>query len=193
MIGARGFLLQLPLLVIPLLILSGIAAVIIRSKKAQSSTTRRNKVTGMVAVVIFLLLAASGGVRLGRQVQYHSVIRKLSADSIDSIQVGDVRLSNAPDLRAVVLTLQQDQWYEPLAGDGGRAQSLDMIIHFKSGEELRYPIARHLRYKGAVIDFISQDAESQLVSHYGYGFAQRLPEVLDQLGVHLPTEKKGAL
>jgi len=193
MIGVLAFLLQLPLVVVPVLILLGVLVLVLRSKKTQTSVTNRTKVTTGVVVTILVLLAATGGFRLAQQIQYHSVIRKLSADSVDSIQVGEARLSNAADVRAVVLALHEDQWYEPLAGDGGRAQALELLIHFKSGEELRYPIARHLRYKGAVIDFVNQDTASRVVSHYGYAFAQRLPEVLDRLGAHLPTEKKDSL
>jgi hypothetical protein len=63
------------------------------------------------------------------------------------------------------------------------------MIHFKSGDRKLFRVARHLRYNGAVLDFIGQDADSWFVAHYGYAFAPQLPHVLEQLGVQLPNRR----
>jgi hypothetical protein len=62
------------------------------------------------------------------------------------------------------------------------------VIRLKSGEERRYRVGRMLKQEGAVIDFISQDPNSQFVAHYGYAWAKRLPQALDSIGVPLSNE-----
>ncbi len=194
MIGTRAFLLQLPLLVLPLIALLGLAALMVRSRRRQLTVPTRTgaKVRGAAAVLILVILAISGGFRLARQMQYHSALRDLQTDSIDWMQVGNARLEKESDLITVAGLLQNSEWYEPTAGDGGRGRAVDLIIHFKTGNEQRYLVARHLRYRGAVIAFIGQRRNSGIIAHYGYALAEDLPDTLDRLGVHLPTDDRAA-
>src|SRR5882724_9812597 len=130
MIGTRAFLLELPLLVVPLLMLSAVAAVILRSRKIQTNVPSGTfaKVRGLAPLLIMVLLLATGATRLVRQAQHHSVLRGLQADSVDWIQVGATRLDKTGDVGAVVIALRDNQWYKPTGGDGGRAQSVNLLI-----------------------------------------------------------------
>jgi hypothetical protein len=164
MIGTRAFLIQLPPLLIPIFALFAIVAVILRSRRrfAEDKTANRSKrkLAGVAALAIFVLMGADSAYRLVRQVQYHSKLENLRPESVRAIKVGNVQLDKVDDVKAVILALAKGEWYEPTAGDGGRAASVEMIIEFKSGDEVHYPIARHRRFGGAVIGFVSQDRNS---------------------------------
>jgi hypothetical protein len=123
---------------------------------------------------------------MAKQLEYRSALHNLAADSVQSIQVGEVRLERPADVTSVVNALRNSQWFAHTAGDGGWAPAVVLLIRFKTGEERRYRVGRLLKREGAVIDFISQDVSSQFIGHDGYAFTKGLPDALDRLGAPLP-------
>src|SRR5258708_10292876 len=99
MMGARAFLLRWRFPVVPLLMLSAVAAVILRSKKTQTNAPSGilAKVRGLAPLLIMVLALATGVSRLVRQVQCHSALQNLPADSLDWIQLGATRLDKPSD------------------------------------------------------------------------------------------------
>lgn len=190
MIGTRAFLMQLLPLLLPIFMLVAVVAVIVRSRRrfSETETVKKPKprLAAAVAGAIVLLMAANGAYRLLRQVQYHATLENLRADSIRAIKIGTVQLDKSDEVKAVISALNEDRWYEPTAGDGGRAASVEMVIEFQSGDELHFPVSRHKRYDGVIIDFVSQDRNSRFIGHYGCAVAEHLSVVLDQLNVPLP-------
>jgi len=196
MIGARAFLIDMAPLIIWLVIWLAIVAVVLRAKKRGPDTlqasTAKMRLRGTIAIIVLVVGLVAGPVRHFRQMQNWSTLHNLAADSVDFIQVGATRLAKASDAKALVDALRSCQWYVPTAGDGGWAQAVSLVVHLKSGNDLRYRVGRMLKQEGVAIDFISQDPNSHFEGHYGYVWVKGLPQVLDRVGAPLPTERKGS-
>lgn len=192
MIGTRAFLSDMALPLIWLVISVAVAALIFRSKKvvmdSSHAGTANMKIRGAVAVVIVTLGLLAGALRLFRQLQNRATLHSLTPASVDFIEVGDARLQQGSDVNEVVGELRSSRWYVHTAGDGGWAQTVDLVVHLKSGAELHYRVGRMLRQDGAIVDFIRQNPGSQFVGHYGYAWVKGLPQVLDRVGISLPKE-----
>jgi hypothetical protein len=184
MIGFRAFLSDASLPFVSLLILLLITIVVIRSAE------RRVKASGAVTIVILVLLSANGVFRLVKQIGYRRALHNITADSVESVQVGDIKIQRHADVAAVINALRQSRWFT--SEHGGWAEEVNLVIHFKSGDDQRYRIARYLRREGAVIDYVGQGDDSNFVRHYGYSFAEQLPDILQRLGAPLPLSKKGS-
>lgn len=193
MIGARAFLLDMAFPLLWLLISLAILAVVLRSRKSKVETTQVStsnmKTRGAIAVIVVALCFANGIFRLSRQLQNRSALHDISVDSVSSIRVGNVQLERSSEVSAVLAALRDSQWYVPTARDGGWANTVDLVIRLRAGEQRRYRIGRFLRHEGAVVDFIGQDPRSPFVAHYGYAFVKQLPDVLERIGAALPSER----
>jgi hypothetical protein len=194
MIGARAFLVDMAFPLIWVLIALAIVAVVLKSKNSPTEAPQpiasKTRMRGVIAVVVLALGLVNGAFRLSRQLQNRSALQGVTSESVEFIQVGDARLQKAAEVNSVVDALRDSRWYVHTAGDGGWAQAVSLVIRLKSGDERRYRVGRMLRQEGAVIDFISQDRDSQFVAHCGYALAKRLPQVLDGVGAPLPSGTK---
>lgn len=192
MIGARAFLIDMAFPLIWVLIALAIVAVIFKSNKrvtdAHQVSPGKIRMRSAIAIIVLVLGILNGAFRLSRQLQNRSALRDLAAESVEFVQVGENKIEKAPDLNSIVEALRHSRWYVHTAGDGGWARPVSFVIRLKSGEERRYRVGRMLKQEGAVVDFISQDPNSQFVGHYGYAWSKDLPQVLDHVGLSLPQD-----
>lgn len=190
MIGTRAFLLDLALPLFWWLMICAMLAVIMRSsRQATESATpkiRNRKIQAVVVLIVVTFGAINGTWRLVRQIHWRSALHNLTPESVEWIRVGECRIATPADVNAVVGALRESQWYVTTAGDGGWGQKAELVIHLKSGEEERYLVGQFRKREGAVIDLVTQDANSHFVGHFGYAYAGRIPGVLEQIGIHLP-------
>jgi hypothetical protein len=192
MIGARAFLADMAFPLIWVLIAVAIVAVVLKPKRRTMEVARlsasRTRMRGAIAIIVLALGLLNGAFRISRQLQNRSALHTLTTESVDFILVGKNRIEAVPEVNSVVQALRDSRWYVHTARDGGWAPAVSLVIRLKSGEERRYRVGRMLKQEGAVIDFISQDPNSQFVAHYGYTWAKRLPQALDSIGVPLSNE-----
>jgi len=144
----------------------------------------------VIAMVVLMLGLIGGLVRLSQQIHDRSVLCRLSAASVASIQVGKAHVVKTADIDDIVVALRESRWYVPTAGDGGWAEPVDVVVHLKSGDEMRYQVGRMLKRDGAMIGLVSQNQSSVFAAHHGYAWAATLPHALDNAGISLPTERK---
>jgi hypothetical protein len=185
MIGLPAFLSDMAPSIIFLTIALAIAA-LVRKSRASDQNVGKKSVSGAIAIVVILLSLGNGAFRLSHQLTERSALRNLSSDEVSFIRVGDHVIEKTADVKVVVDKLRDLKWYVHTAGDGGWGRAEDMIVHLKSGEERRYRIGRMNKQEGAIVDFISQNASLDIISHHGYALSSGLPQALDQVGVQLP-------
>jgi hypothetical protein len=194
MIGTRAFLLNLGFPLVWLLMLSAIAAIIVRKTRprieAKQVGTNKERIRGAAVICLIVLGTAHSLFWITRHFQYRSALRQITAASVDLVQVGGVTVQKPTDVESVIGALRDCDWYMPTAGDGGRARPINVVIRFKSGGEQHYRVARMLKRNGAAIEFTSRNSKSGFIADYGYVFSDTLPQVLDRVGAGLPTGKE---
>ena len=152
---------------------------------AHSIWFKRERTTVKPAFVVFAgVMLALMGTRYLNQVGHHLFLSQLSGDQVSQIQVGGAEISKSADIALVVGALNERRWFS--SNHGGWAEPTEMVITMKSGEQHRYPVGYYQRQEGAIIEFTRRWRFGTW--HDGYVFCDKLPSVLKQLGVTLPSQ-----
>lgn len=176
MIGLSSFLIELAFVIFPLAVfaLTGHSIWFKREPNTQNHFL-------MVLTGAMLLMT---GTRYASEVGHHVFLSRLSGDQVSRIQVGQAEISNEADIARVVTALNERRWFS--SNHGGWAQPVDLVITMKSGAAYRYHVAHYQRQEGAIIEFTRPWRFGTW--HDGYVFCERLPSVLDQIGINLPSK-----
>lgn len=174
MIGAASFITELLSFLIPLSLF--LSALYLTWFKKQKGGYLFAALTGLALLVM--------GGRYICQVSNHVLLNHLSADDVAEIQIGKSIVSQQSDVGRVVEALNESRWFS--SNHGGWAEAVPLVIRMKNGQAHRFGVGYYLRQEGAVIEF-HRDWGSVRLSD-GYGFSGRLPSVLKQVGILLPSQ-----
>ena len=136
---------------------------------------------GSVAVAtfgsIFLLMA---GQYLVRQILFHSYLRQLVPEDVQTIEVGSQNVTDRRQIAEVIRALQEPEWFELQRGDGG--DKVPFVIQLSNGRRYYYSASRYQHGQGAAL--ISQ---TRFGMQNGQVLCRKLPEALARTGIVLPN------
>jgi len=139
----------------------------------------------LVFLALFLFLGYTFLSSLVAGVRGFYFLRTLQPESVESISLNSVVISEESAKTNLVSTLHQVQWFT--SSHGGWASEVPLRVRLKNGRERAFMTAFYLRQRGAVIRGTFRTPWSHRA--YDCGFSAELPDVLARLNVPLPTSR----
>ena len=141
---------------------------------------------GRALAVMGGLMLLLMGTRYINQTRNHIFLSNLSAARVAHIEVGGAIIDDADEIELIVGALNDRSWFS--SNHGGWAKTVPLVILMRDGEARRFRAGYYLRQEGAVIEFTREWLGGQWRD--GYAFSERLPVVLKEMGVMLPSEDR---
>jgi hypothetical protein len=136
---------------------------------------------GSIAVAalgsIFLAMA---GQYLVWQILFHSHLRHLVPEVVQTIEVGSKVVTDRLQIAEVIRALQEPEWFELQRGDAG--DKVPFVIQLSNGCRYNYSVSRYQHGQGAAL--ISQ---TRFGMQNGQVLCRRLAEALARTGIVLPN------
>ena len=120
-----------------------------------------------------------------REFCLHHRLSTLRPEQVASIEVDGHSLTDRDQIASVTSVLNRPRWFE--GNHGGWADTVPLIIHFKSGGMQYYGVGSYLRQEGAIVDSTPAPGQHFIRWSSGYVFYQALPSVLAHAGIMLPN------
>lgn len=139
---------------------------------------------GRALAVMGGLMLLLMGTRYINQARNHVFLANLSAGEVAHIEVGGSIIDDADEIGLIVAALNDKSWFS--SNHGGWAKTVPLVILMRDGDERRFRAGYYLRQEGAVIEFTREWLGGQWRD--GYAFSEKLPVVLKEMGVMLPSE-----
>jgi hypothetical protein len=136
-----------------------------------------------LAVFLFLGYSYVTGIVAGLR-GFH-FLRTLQSDSVESISVDNVAVSDEPTKAVLVSALRHVRWFS--SSHGGWAREVPLRIRLKNGREQEFTTALYLRQRGVVIRGTFRTRWSH--GAYDCGFSGELPDVLAASKIPLPSSQ----
>ena len=176
MIGNASFYLELVFAAFPLIFV--IASIVLIFKKTPKA---------VFMLVPALVMLALIDVRFYYQLKNRQTLKSLSAQKIESIKVGNKKITSPEEMALVVAELNKTEWFS--SNHGGWAREIPLLIKHKSGEENEFSVALYRREEGGAIIRFQRNGFFGSRASDGYAYSANLPETLKKIQFALPENE----